>query len=691
MKKNTKLLLLLSVWLIGLPLLTKAGILDIQEAETLETQKQYYPALQLLLKTAPNQQTTEVRHRIARLYAKIDDKRNAERWYRRIIRDKSVNIEALKEYGDVLLFNGKYEEARQAYLMYQQRSDKKEQAMVLMIRCDSAKAMSLRAPIYTVTNENRLNTVQSEFGLSNVGEFVYFASDRPTVLTSGSLAVIEDDSDSKPRKGNTKQTNIKQSAKPGDGTGEKDKYAGTGRFYLNIFSAQRLQRDGAKERTSEFFWGDVISLPTPLNQTYHTGPCTFTSDGSRIIYAYSSLDDNLKSPSEKKKTDVAYVGLMTSVKSGSQWTQPIPFEYNNTTQYSVGDPFLSPDGKTLYFASDMPGGVGGVDLYMCESVGGNKWGQPVNLGPTINTVGNERFPTVAKDGTLYFSSDGHVGLGGLDIFRAEGTKGRWTKVSNLLSPINSSSDDFSMIFFAEGKEGLLCSNREGGVGADDIYYFKEIPPPPKEVFLDCNVFLGLVTNKKTNAVIPGANITITDVKAKTMQLVTCDQNGKFIACLKPAVNYTISASAEGYLYMSISDVILPNIKKDTTKLPMRMEVIEKNKVYNLDNINYAFGKATLQNSSYKALDILVDFLSSNPKLCIEIASHTDSKGNPKINTELSKARAESCKQYLLTKGVNPTRLKTVGYGSKYPKIKNAKTERQHAQNRRTEFKVIDCK
>lgn len=684
MKKHMNLLssLLLGTWLIVLPVVSTANILDIIEAEKLEQRKQYSTALQLLIKINPKNQTTEVRRAIARLYSKIDDKRNAERWYRRVVRDKKADPEVLKEFGDVLLFNGKYGEARQAYFNYQQRQKQPVKGVspaLLVTRCDSAQSMSQRPPKYSVSNENKLNSAQSDFGLAILGEYIYFTSDRPASIRSNLTAYSDTTSELGVVQVSTRTP--RRTSKKLEG----ERFPGTGRFFLNVFSANRLQRDGSAGRNSEFMWSEILPLPAPINQSYHTGPVSFSPDGNRVVFAYSSLEQG----TTKKNAEIAYVGLMTATRNGSHWTKPTPLDITKITEYSVGDPCISSDGEILYFASDMPGGQGGIDLYMCKSLENGKWGAPINLGPTINTPGNERFPTVHKD-TLYFSSDGHIGLGGLDIFKAIGTVGNWTGVENLLAPINSSADDFSMVFFSEGKDGLFCSNREGGVGGDDIYYFKESLSHSAPVSSRCNIFLGTVTDKKTNTPIPKAQVVVLDVVAQRSSLTTTDEQGNFIVCLEPSVNYTVSTSAEGYLYTSVSNVTLSSLKKDTTRLPMRVEAVEKDKVYNLDNINYAFGKSTLQRSSFRSLDILSEFLSANLSLCIEIGSHTDSKGNAEKNTELSQKRAEACRDYLITKGTNPGRIKIVGHGSKFPKIKNAKTERQHAQNRRTEFKVVNC-
>ena len=372
-----------------------------------------------------------------------------------------------------------------------------------------------------------------------------------------------------------------------------------------------------------------------------------------------------------------------SKKQGTTWTTPEVLQLF-ADSITVGQPALSADERSLFFvATDAPGGLGGRDIWMANMAkGGGKPEAPVNLGPSINTQGNEMFPFHTKDNTLYFSSDYLPGMGGLDIFMATGGGTEWSQPVNMRSPINSGADDFA--FIAKGKEkGFLSSNREGGKGKDDIYVQKLAP-------LIFNV-AGNIYDDSTREALGNADVKLLNPDDSTYQSGTSDNKGNYSFKLKENQNYQILVSRRDYFCNTaeVSTKNQPVSKNFTIDIPLKRVPLEE---ITLEDILYDLDSDKLTDSSKIKLQKLVKILKSSPNLKIGIYSHTDSRGSDEYNMDLSQRRAQSVVNFLIEQGIENERLTPQGFGETKLLNKCANgvecTEAEHAINRRTTFKVL---
>ena len=436
-------------------------------------------------------------------------------------------------------------------------------------------------------------------------------------------------------------------------------------------------------------WQRPQPVEGELNTELDEGIMSFSPDG-QLMYL-------TKAPRELNAN--TSVNIYTSSRSDAKWSAPVKYEITADTLSAYGHPAVSPDGEYLYFASDMPGGYGGKDIWRVSLK--DKQGSLVNLGPDINTAGNDDFPYVRSNGTLYFASDGHPGMGGLDLFHAtEKGSGHWT-ISNMGFPVNSSGDDFGITFGA-GEDGFFTSNRGDARGYDHIYSFVQ---EPIKVTIE-----GTVTDKDEEPV-KNAIIRIVGNDGSNQKEVARD-DGSFKFSLQRGVRYVMLAGAKGYLNQK------QEFQSDTTAadasywVDFVLPAVNKPQV--VDNIFYDFDKADLRPESVKALNELVKVLEDNPNVTIEMASHTDRWGSAEYNEKLSHRRAQSVIDYLVSKGIARDRLQPHGYGKSRPKtvtkriarlypqfkegdtltedfIKKLSPEDQEAAdqiNRRTEFQVL---
>ena len=364
-------------------------------------------------------------------------------------------------------------------------------------------------------------------------------------------------------------------------------------------------------------------------------------------------------------------------------------------------PAFSPDGAELYFASTRPGGYGGVDLYKATKMANGDFGNAVNLGPTVNTAGNELFPRPAKDGKFFFASDGHPGFGKLDLFVAEKNSDGKQVVSNLGKNFNSNRDDFGIFFTDYPKAGFISSNREGGKGDDDIYFFEDKTPKPKILNVLLNVYTKEIKADGKEAILPQTRVVLYGEDKRPLGGDMVNAQGRVRFTLSPESEYSIIASRNGYFSKSfpyttkgktpdlttlIQDVT--NISLDTT---IFLDQLILEKVTVLENIYYDLAKADIRPDAALELDKLVKILKDNPNIRIELSSHTDSRSGDDYNLALSQVRAQSAVDYLVSQGIAADRLVAKGYGETQLRIQNAQTEEEHQTNRRTEFKVIEIK
>ena len=462
-------------------------------------------------------------------------------------------------------------------------------------------------------------------------------------------------------------------------------YAATGTPYHKLF---RTRAEGLKVDVS-----GVQALPEFKNEEgLNQAAIAVSPDGNTIIYARGN------SNSSKDLPDVA---LFASYFRGAGFTQPIWMPVNEDEFWWNSTPAFSPDGAELYFASNRPGGFGGIDLYKATKLANGDFGNAVNLGPTINTPGNEMFPRPTRDGKFFFASDGHPGYGKLDLFVAEKDDSGALVIKNLGQNFNSKDDDFGIFFTEYPKAGFISSNREGGVGDDDIYFFEDKTPKPKIVNVLLNVFTKESKGEGAPAVLSQARVVLYGSDNKQQGGDFSNAQGRVRFTMSPDQDYTIIASKSGYFSKSIPYTTkgktpdpktliqdVTNVTLDTTIILDQL-ILEKAIV--LDNIYYDLDKAEIRSDAAVELDKLVKILKDNPAIRIELSSHTDSRSSDAYNLDLSQRRAQSAVDYMVSKGVAAERLVAKGYGETQLIIKDAKTEEEHQTNRRTEFKVIEIK
>lgn len=358
--------------------------------------------------------------------------------------------------------------------------------------------------------------------------------------------------------------------------------------------------------------------------------------------------------------------ILVSNRAGGTWSDPQPIELFKDSTISVGHPAISPDGETLYFVSDAPGGYGGLDIWKAIKVSG-KWGAIQNLGQDINTEGDEMFPTVDSKGTLYFSSDGKPGMGGLDIFCATPIDDDHWEVKNMGVPLNSSKDDFGMAFEGKTDNGYFSSNRDETRGYDRLWSFEL---PELEYILS-----GKITDKQGETV-PNAHLKIVGNNGENAR-IQAKGDGTYRYKMTKGTSYVLLASARGYLNEK-SEINTLNVSdKKSEGFNLNFELSPISKPVQMDNIFYDFGKYTLTPASEKGLNELVKLLNDNPNITIELSAHTDYVGNNDANKKLSEQRAQSVVDYLIKAGIAKDRLTAVGYGEEKPFVVDAATAKKY--------------
>jgi peptidoglycan-associated lipoprotein len=457
-------------------------------------------------------------------------------------------------------------------------------------------------------------------------------------------------------------------------------YKATGTGFDGLYT-YALKSDSAG--TSEIKpFSDKINL-----ENVNEASPTFSKDGKTMIFARGNTG---------KKKGAQDVDLYISRFKDGLWTEPELLSVSDPEAWDAC-PALSTDGKTLYFASNRKNSLGGIDLYRATADGSGRFGRVTNMGSEINTAGNEMFPYVSDDGRLFFSSDGHPGLGRLDLFVATRKEGV-ISVKNMGVPMNSTSDDFGIVF-KDALAGYFSSDREGGKGNDDIYSFIDKTPDYKIV----NYFLAGITvtrdpQSKEEVILGNTKIRFMEGN-KMIGETTTAEDGAFKFKVQESKNYTIIAEKPTYFtkreFFSMSGRTIPQellVKPvtDTTfniKVPLDKE--EVNKVFVVDNIYYDLDKADIRADAAEELDKLVDFLKDNPNIKIELGSHTDVRAPDAYNMDLSQRRANSAVKYLIDNGIQASRITAKGYGETRLIVQDAQTEEEHQRNRRTEIKILE--
>ena len=446
------------------------------------------------------------------------------------------------------------------------------------------------------------------------------------------------------------------------------------------------------EKDDKGKWSKPEAIASGLNTAYDEGACCFAPDG-REMYLTQCVTD---------ASAPRFAQIVTSSRSDAAWGKPNPLELTKDTLSTYAHPAVSPDGEWLYFVSDMPGGVGGYDIWRVRITAAGLGGVE-NLGEPINTPGDEMFPTFRPNGDLYFSSNGHVGMGGLDIYIAKvDKKTRQYKVTHPGYPLNSEADDFGMTFEGPHNRGFFSSNRKDGRGYDHIYSFEnpEIVTTMKGWVYEMDGYE-----------LPAAQVTVVGNDG-TYKKLPVKSDGSFTMPINTKVDYLVMASCKGFL--NHKEELRVDSAKESKEYVLQFPLASITAPVLIDNIFYDFDKATLTPASTKSLDELVGLLKENPNVTIELSAHCDYKGNAEYNKRLSQRRAQSVVNYLIAHGIEKERLTPVGYGKerpkkvrkklteKYPWLKEGdeltqefilKQSKEHQEicnqiNRRTEFIVL---
>ncbi|WP_298426934.1 OmpA family protein [uncultured Kordia sp.] len=438
---------------------------------------------------------------------------------------------------------------------------------------------------------------------------------------------------------------------------------------------------------------NVDKFSGKLNTKYHESTSVFTKDGNTM---YFTRNNYYKGKYKKDKKGINKLKIFRAQRDGDRWIniEELPFNSNN---YSVAHPALSVDEKKLYFASDMPGSYGMSDLYVVDINDDGTFGKPKNLGKTINTEGRENFPFISEKNEFYFASDGHVGLGGLDIF-VMNLEIEDSEIFNVGEPVNSSMDDFTFIINSTTKKGYFASNRDGGQGDDDIYSFIQM----KEIQWTCEQEIaGVVKDEKTNEIIAGANVKLFDKDNKELENTYSEIDGKFRfkRLLDCDEVYFVRASKKDY---NSAEALLPKQEekglREVTLLLEKEEIPfevgdDLAKILNIPIIYFDFDKSNIRPDAAAELEKVVTVMKQYPTLKIDVRSHTDSRGGDAYNMRLSQRRNQSTRDYIISRGIDASRLIGAGYGETrhVNKCSNGVkcSEEEHQLNRRSEFIVTE--
>ena len=468
------------------------------------------------------------------------------------------------------------------------------------------------------------------------------------------------------------------------GVSTKHLYAWNEQPFLDVY---------VTEKDADTIIYHLSKLRGDINSVYHDGPVTISKDGKTMYFSRNNFS-NKKLGKDNK--GISNLKIYKASYSNGEWTNITELPFNND-DYSVGHPALNEDESKLYFASDMPGGLGGSDIYYVNINDNNEYGTPKNAGKIINTKRNELFPFMNSEGILFFSSDGHMGLGLLDIFATVYDENNTlTDVVNLGVPVNSSKDDFSFFMNDDGLTGYIASNRDGGVGDDDIYAFNRIPRLKLQ---------GTVIDSTTSAPVEKATVTLSDIDGNKIAYVETNDKGEYEINVDRDTDYVVTVNKEEYPEYEAS--VSTKELDDTTKLITVDFVISKIKtevkdepeitIDDLGPIYFNFDSAKIRNEDSAELARIVDLMVNKyPEMTIKIESHTDSRGPAAYNKTLSVRRANATFNYLIAKGVDASRIiERDGYGEE--RLNNGCdgtircTEAQHNVNRRTNFIVLKVK
>jgi len=622
------------------------------KADQAYNSEQYNKAAELYKKAYQSTKSRALKSEIifkqAECYRLSGNIKRAESYYKRAVKAKYPDVIVYLRYADVLRMNDKYEESKIQYKKYIKLNPTDVAGEMGLKSCDYsiswlASPTRYKVEIMPLVN-SRFSDFSPSFGNSEYSE-IYFTSSR-----SGGFSNKIDDR--------------------------------TGETFTDLYSS-KLNKKGK--------WSVPLILPEPVNSEGNEGSVALNKRGTTMYFTKCDV--------QKKKA--LGCNIYVSKRKGKIWGAPTLLQIKVDSNTTLGHPTINEDESILIFSSDLRGGYGGKDLWIVKQQKRGKWSDPINLGPAVNTKGDEMFPFLHSDGTLYFSSTGHIGMGGFDIFKSTLDKNdSYSSITNLKHPVNSSGHDFGMIIENSGERGYLTSDRKGGKGGDDIYQF-ELPP----LVLSMR---GVVTDSKSGAILTNTKIILSSSEGVAVETKT-DNTGSYNFKLNPLLSYEILASLDGYLNKKMTETTVGIDENKVFIVDLIMDPVKKEII--LPKIEYDFAKWNLRDKSISDLDMLAESLSDNPNVIIELKSHTDFVGDNKSNLNLSQKRADACVSYLVSIGINPGQLVARGAGENEPfvienkdgrfkegdvltesyinKIKFKKNRKKaHQYNRRTSFKVL---
>lgn len=552
---------------------------------------------------------------LADTYYNMFNSTEAVKWYAKAI-EINQDAETYFRYAQMLKASNKYEEANKQMQKFASLSPNDNRAKAFKENPNYIPRLLEKSKIYEVKSSD-ISSDKSDFGAVLYDNILYFASAR---------------------------------------NGARKNYGWTDEPFLDIYKAD-FNKDGTIINPTTF---------SELNSKWHDGPVTISTDGNTMYFASESFKEKISEKDKKANTKLSQIYLFKAVKNAGVWGEITPLSFNDKT-YSSSNPSLSRDGKTLYFSSNRPGSIGGVDIWKVAVNSDGSFGEPQNLGNKVNTEGNESFPFIADDNkTLFFASSGRQGLGGLDVYQIDLTNGEAT---NLGKPLNTEKDDFAFTFNESKKVGFLSSNRNGN---DDIYIVNQV----------CSV--------DVNIVVTNASVSILDEKKNVIATEVSNAKGEVNYKVECDKVYLIQASKDGFEgnVFTVAKSKGPTVKMEAPLQPIDVIVTETEIV--LKPIYFEFDKSNITQEGAFELDKLIQVMKNNDKMIIMAKSHTDNRGSNEYNLSLSDRRAKSTVQYIISKGIDAGRISGKGVGELEPIVNcgNLCNEEQNILNRRSEFLIV---
>ena len=577
--------------------------------------------------------TPYIYHQLAEAYFNIYNTEKSEYYYKMYIQEADdVDGTVYYRYAQMLKANQKFDESNEAMKKFASKSPNDERAKAFKANPDYLPKLLSGDPKFTVDAVS-FNTELSDFGGYEYNDKLYFVSAR-----------------------NKSRRNYGWNDQP----------------TLDVYVATK---ENGEYQNPEELKGEV-------NSKYHEGTVSITPDGKTMFFTRNNYLDG---DYEKSSEGIGKLKIYKANLVNGKWddVQELPF---NSDEYSTGHTALSPDGKTLYFSSDMPGGMGMSDLYKVSINEDGSFGEPENLGSSINTEARESFPYIDSEGTLYFSSDGQLGIGGLDVFYAKADGDGFSSVKNMGQPINSTGDDFAFTFNVNEESGFVSSNRSGieeTVANDNIYRVMQIQP------LDEIIVNSKVVDAETGKPIAGATVIVYDTEENEIAKAMTTPQGEADFTLPGSVDYSIQVNADDY------ESNMASVSKEedgevdlVIELNPIEEIITEEEIV-LNPIMFDFDKSNIRKQAAFELDKLVQVMKKYPDMVIKVNSYTDRRGPESYNQGLSERRAQSTVQYVISQGIDESRISGEGFGESNPKVDcDQCTEEQYEMNRRSEFKII---